>query len=138
MAIGKRVLIFSAKDPKAVALHAAVASWSSLTTDCESLEGLRGLLEGGEHDVVLIEPSSVLRKLLGESSEPDQLKLPLAEIEKRHIHRVLASAGGNKTQAARSLGIDTKTLYNKLKSYESSELLARKRIAGDEAMTAAS
>ena len=55
------------------------------------------------------------------------LSLPLAEVEKRHLQRVLASTGGNKTRAARILGIDTKTLYNKLKSYRSSEELARKR-----------
>ena len=55
--------------------------------------------------------------------------MPLAEIEKRHIMRVLSSTGGNKTRAARSLGIDTKTLYNKLKAYKSSEELARKRMS---------
>jgi DNA-binding NtrC family response regulator len=71
----------------------------------------------------------VLRKLLAETSEDELLQLPLAEVEKRHILRVLSSTNGNKTRAARILGIDTKTLYNKLKSYKSSEQVARKRIA---------
>ena len=63
--------------------------------------------------------------------------MPLAEVEKRHIMRVLSSTGGNKTRAARILGIDTKTLYNKLKAYRSSDELARKR-SGDHASTLAS
>lgn len=41
--------------------------------------------------------------------------LPLAEVEKQHILRVLDSAGGNKTKAAEILGIDRKTLREKLK-----------------------
>ena len=42
----------------------------------------------------------------------------LAEVERCHILKVLAAEGGNKAQAARSLGIDVKTLYNKLREYE--------------------
>ena len=48
------------------------------------------------------------------------MKTPLAEIEKRHILRVVEHSSGNKTRAARILGIDTKTLYNKLKTYSAS------------------
>jgi len=39
----------------------------------------------------------------------------LAEVEREHIRNVLAQVGGNKTQAARILGIDRKTLRQKLK-----------------------
>ena len=42
----------------------------------------------------------------------------LAEVERCHILKVLAAEGANKAQAARSLGIDVKTLYNKLRDYE--------------------
>ncbi len=42
--------------------------------------------------------------------------LPLAEVERRYIERVLESCGGNRTVAARILGIDRKTLYRKLQS----------------------
>ncbi|MBI3565609.1 MAG: sigma-54-dependent Fis family transcriptional regulator [Elusimicrobia bacterium] len=42
----------------------------------------------------------------------------LAEVERCHILKVLAASGANKAQAARALGIDVKTLYNKLREYE--------------------
>jgi DNA-binding NtrC family response regulator len=42
----------------------------------------------------------------------------LAEVEASHIRGVLESVGGNKTQAAQILGIDRKTLREKLKSAE--------------------
>jgi DNA-binding NtrC family response regulator len=41
----------------------------------------------------------------------------LAEIEKRHILRILELNGGNKVRTAKKLGINVKTLYNKLKRY---------------------
>jgi two-component system, NtrC family, response regulator AtoC len=43
--------------------------------------------------------------------------LSLEEVEKRHVAGVLRWAGGNVTQAARVLGIDRMTLYNKIKRY---------------------
>ncbi|MBI9067468.1 MAG: sigma-54-dependent Fis family transcriptional regulator [Salinivirgaceae bacterium] len=43
------------------------------------------------------------------------LNKTLAEIEKEHIVNVLASVDGNKTQAAEILGIDRKTLREKIK-----------------------
>jgi two-component system, NtrC family, nitrogen regulation response regulator NtrX len=46
------------------------------------------------------------------------LSMPLAEVERRHILRVLESLNGNKVQTAKLLGINVKTLYNKLKSYD--------------------
>ena len=42
---------------------------------------------------------------------------PLDEVERRHILKVLKHVGGNRTQAAKVLGVDPKTLYNKLKAY---------------------
>jgi DNA-binding NtrC family response regulator len=50
-------------------------------------------------------------------SSPTSLRLhrTLAEVEAEHIKNVLASVGGNKTRAAEILGIDRKTLREKLK-----------------------
>jgi len=48
----------------------------------------------------------------------DESLLPLAELERRHILRVLARTGGNKQAAARILGIDRTTLQRKLERYD--------------------
>jgi len=42
---------------------------------------------------------------------------PLAVVERRHILRVMRALGGNKTDAARVLGLDRRTLYRKLERY---------------------
>ena len=44
-------------------------------------------------------------------------EMSLYELEKLHICKTLGHLGGNKTRAAKSLGITVKTLYNKLHSY---------------------
>jgi DNA-binding NtrC family response regulator len=48
------------------------------------------------------------------------LQRTLAEVESEHIRNVLASVEGNKTRAAEILGIDRKTLREKMKRHESS------------------
>jgi two-component system response regulator HydG len=50
------------------------------------------------------------------SEDPAEL-VSMEEVERRYVLRVLEAAGGNKTQAARILGFDRKTLYAKLKAY---------------------
>jgi two-component system response regulator HydG len=48
-----------------------------------------------------------------ESNDPSDL-LPMEEVERRYIVRVLEAVGGNKTLAAQVLGFDRRTLYRKL------------------------
>jgi len=43
--------------------------------------------------------------------------MTLEEVEKSHIRRVLNTTGGNRTQAARMLGIGLRTLQRKLKEW---------------------
>jgi DNA-binding NtrC family response regulator len=43
--------------------------------------------------------------------------MPLSEVEKNHILRVLESSGGNRTRASETLGISIRTLRNKLQEY---------------------
>ena len=47
------------------------------------------------------------------------------EVERRYILKVLTSVSGNKTEAARILGFDRKTLYRKLDRYDLGEPPAR-------------
>jgi DNA-binding NtrC family response regulator len=46
------------------------------------------------------------------------LNRSLAEVEAEHIRNVLAGVGGNKSRAAQILGINRKTLREKLKAAE--------------------
>jgi DNA-binding NtrC family response regulator len=46
--------------------------------------------------------------------------LPMHEVEKRYILRVLEAVGGNKTTAAQILGFDRRTMYRKLERFDRS------------------
>lgn len=45
---------------------------------------------------------------------PDPPLLTLAELEQRHVQLVLAAHNGNKTQTAKTLGIDRRSVYRRL------------------------
>ncbi len=66
-------------------------------------------------------PEGIRASLPGKPSlslpEPSDL-VPLEEVERRYILRVLEASGGNRTMAARTLGLDRKTLYRKLDLWE--------------------
>lgn len=55
------------------------------------------------------------RRVLDDAAEKS---LPLHEVEKEYIKKILEKTGGNKYQAAQVLGIDRKTLYRKLAEIE--------------------
>ena len=59
----------------------------------------------------------------GEKSQPptggiQQQPPTLYELERQHIQHILAEAGGNRERAAAILGISARTLYRKLREYE--------------------
>jgi two-component system NtrC family response regulator len=49
--------------------------------------------------------------------DPGDVELPLLEIERLHIERVLAHCEGNRARTARVLGIGRRTLYDKIERY---------------------
>jgi two-component system response regulator HydG len=54
------------------------------------------------------------------TDDPSEL-VPLAEVERRYVLRVMEAVGGNKTSAATILGVTRKTLYRKLEEYGGGE-----------------
>lgn len=51
------------------------------------------------------------------SDETETFTETLAKIEKNHILQTLSKVGGNRVEAAKILGVDRRTLYNKLRQY---------------------
>ncbi len=62
-----------------------------------------------------ITPAELSQSMTPTRQEP--LLLHDEQTEQQRIRNALRSAGGNKSQTARLLGIDRKTLYNKMQKY---------------------
>ena len=58
--------------------------------------------------------------LTGQVITEDSSEISLADLERKHIDRVLQHTGGNKSRAASILGIERSTLDRKLKRYQQS------------------
>ncbi len=88
--------------------------WPGNARELENLiQRLVVMTEGGVIEVPDL--PTTMRFSLGRGAGLDR---PLAEVEAQHIRNVLASVDGNKTRAAEILGIDRKTLREKLKLHE--------------------
>ncbi len=61
-------------------------------------------------------PAHLLKKRVGVQSLPTLSEIA-ATAEKEHIKSIIHSTGGNRTKAAELLGINRKTLWEKMKSY---------------------
>ncbi|MGN6110980.1 MAG: sigma-54-dependent transcriptional regulator [Kofleriaceae bacterium] len=68
-------------------------------------------LEASDLPAKVVEHKSTRLELTTDS--PAQL-LTLAEVQQRYVMQVVAATGGNKTQAARILGIDRRSIYRRL------------------------
>jgi DNA-binding NtrC family response regulator len=102
--------------PEAVRLlqsHAWPGNVRELTNTIE------GLLLLAPEDIIRPEdlPQSIRPSVREEAAEIEA-PVPLTEIERVHIARVLRYTEGKKAPASRLLGIDVKTLNNKIRAYE--------------------
>jgi DNA-binding protein Fis len=132
MPLANKIFVYSDHGEAAGQLEDCIRGFPCQVDRIKDFDQLRGFIEGGLADFILIDVRGVRDRFLqatGEEEPENLLSLPLAEIEKRHIFRVLSSTGGNKTRAAKILGIDTKTLYNKLKSYQVGMIRSRNKAA---------
>lgn len=83
---------------------------------------VRELQNAVERGVVLARGTLIDTKDLFEEPTPSSRRSAsesrtLAEVERAHIERVLASCGGNRTRAAKELGIGSATLFRKLRRF---------------------
>ena len=62
-------------------------------------------------------PDRVVASIAMTSRPSSEELLPLAEVERRHVLAVVEACRGNRTDAAKILGVDRKTLYRKLQRY---------------------
>ena len=88
-----------------------------------NIRELRNVLERAlimAPDTDVIQPAHLPAEIMTVSkadSAASDVELPLEEIERRHIMKVLAHVAGNRSKAARNLGISRATLYEKLHKY---------------------
>ena len=107
--LDKRIVGFEAAAVKALAAY----DWPGNLRQLKNTVMSATLLAAGEYIAVSDLPREISE--VSGSSAPLSLHDPVSEEEQ--IRRALAVAGGNKSQAAKLLGIDRKTLYNKLRLY---------------------
>ncbi len=124
------LLLFSPPGEPREDLARLARAWGFTLRRISTLEALERTLAQGRFDLLVL-PSKKAAALFLEATPLLTDQLPtLAEVEKRHILRVLAATRGNKSKAARILDVDPKTLYNKLKRY-SREQAPRRREEGE-------
>src|SRR5262245_17522360 len=91
--------------------------------DPDRRKNLRQVLESCGFDVAEATPGVEAERkaeelaLNGVIMDPAVPEMPLAEVERRYILRVLDKEGGHVARAARKLGIPRSSLYQRLKNY---------------------
>lgn len=97
----------------------ATHHWPGNIRELENVIGHACMMTDGKL-IDIADLPETFRHQLGESQSADELSLPLEEVERRHVLRVLEAVGGNKVRAAEILKISRATIY---------QLLSRMKIA---------
>jgi DNA-binding NtrC family response regulator len=85
--------------------------WPGNIRELRSVLGSACMMMEGEMVDVRDLPERIRARAAEVKNEDSNELLPLAEVERRHVLRVLEQVGGNKVQAARILGINRATVY---------------------------
>jgi transcriptional regulator with PAS, ATPase and Fis domain len=85
--------------------------WPGNVRELRSTLGNACMMADGETIDVADLPDQLRARSDDDAAPGDDDVLPLAEMERRYVRRVLESAGGNKVRAAKLLGINRATVY---------------------------
>lgn len=88
--------------------------------NASAIEDIVRALEGGPQTLNIaytIHFSLAVQALRDGASLAEIVQRTIGQLEQHIIHRVLVSVQGNKSEAARMLRIDYKTLYRKMRKY---------------------
>jgi two-component system response regulator RegA len=87
-----------------------------VTTGLPEYRGARQAFHAGADDYVVSELSSIERFLRGERPRPNDSPYPsLEDMKREYVHRVVSDANGNRSVAARRLGIHRQSLQRLLR-----------------------
>jgi len=113
---GKRVVGLSAKAAEKLLAYGWPGNVRELSNCIERAIALTRYEELSVEDLPEKVRSYRPASLVFSADDPSEI-LPLEEVERRYILRVVDSVGGNRSMAAQLLGVDRKTLYRKLERY---------------------
>ena len=102
--------------PRAMEVLQSYAWPGNVRELANTVERLLILTPGGTIDVDDLPENLHVRK--PPVATTDERSLLLAEVERRHMVRVLDATGGNMSPAAKRLGVDRGTLYRKVQQWE--------------------
>ncbi len=98
--------------------------WPGNVRELRSVLGSSCMMTEGEMIDVRDLPERIRVRAAETKNEDSNELLPLAEVERRYVLRVLDQVGGNKVQAAKILGINRATVYRIMNESDPGEDLA--------------